>query len=212
MEIKEEKVTIAERMNAEYRVFNTILDIGCGNAQYLYDFKKFGFRKAIGVDKMLPNINPVKHYTDHLVKTLGIGKGDALGMYYAEDSWLKFFGGDFDKYLVNNPTEKYSLIICRNVLHFYPDSQKYQIIAQLYNQLEPDGLLYIELNNNKHPDTLSCEHVEGNTYIGFKDYDKTKWYYADENEFQNQTAKFNPVGSLYQCDNHSLKIVFRKLL
>lgn len=201
-----------EFIKSECKIFNKLLDIGCGDARYLFKFNSIGFDDIIGVDNK-PGINPIGNYCDYLKETLNIPSHKALEILYSKNNWFTFYNYDFNLYFKKYPQQKYSLIICRNVLHFYSENEKYSIIEELYNKLEDEGLLYIELNKNTHPrdtDPKLSKRIEGNTYEGFTDGIKTLRYLADELIFNAEVKKFNLIESLYFSDESVIKTGFRK--
>lgn len=164
-----------------------IIDIGCGQSKELLAFINSD-RKIFAVDYEQLQLNYLKNRV--------------LEIKNSFDNWnfLKLNIG-FDEI----PSEKYALIVCSNLLHFFSIDNCISIVNSWYKNIVSGTLIYIEVHSEKHPSN-NPNNPENNEY--FRHYFSEKdlemvfpserfeiLYFSDTQK--TQTAEENKIINLW---------------
>lgn len=188
-------------------VFNTFLDIGCGNAHILYTFENLGFTKMIGIDEEI-KFSSFYHYCNYKnLKTI-----ESIHLRDEINAKFSFFRSDARKYIYE--IREYSFILMRYFLHFIPDQDKYALIKRLYNLLEPGGIIYMVLNHNQNAnntDPKIMDKIDENTYRS-KTGLKTTRYLVNKENFISNMKPYTKIEELCSCSENEITLVITKPL
>lgn len=102
-----------------------ILDIGCGDGNFVYWLNKRGYANAWGIDISLEQIDKGKQ--------LGIGNLEC---------------GDLIDYL-GNKGKKFDLIIARDVIEHFTRNEVFEILALISKSLNPGGRFIMQVPNGQ---------------------------------------------------------------
>lgn len=110
--------------------------------------------------------------------------------------------------------DKYGLIICTSVLHFFCDEIKCALICFFYKAIKKKGLIFIRLNHSKHPGDTNLKNsrkICHNIYQSKSDHNEIK-YLIDSEEFIERMKIYNLVEKHILIDDKTgtLTIVIRK--
>ena len=205
-------------LKSEFKKIDSILDVGCGYMDDLIDFEYSGFQELKGIDKGIT----YKPYIDYCLVKFGEQPTDipdtserrVLNKYVNER--FKTQGGeagDLTKY--NYIPDSVSFIICNNVLHFFPDEQKLELIGKFYQALQSEGLLYVKINhrdNLLYKDAERIEKISEGVYRSIHTDENIRMflYPIDQEAFFHQLADYDIV-SKYNCRNEdNFAFVIRK--
>jgi SAM-dependent methyltransferase len=120
-----------------------ILDVSCGTGYHLSMFAKWGY-KGVGID----------------ISELNIEHAKLLAQKTSVSDKLEFVLGDILELEKHFPEEKFDFIFCiGNTLSIFDISKRKQIISQMLNLLNKNGLILIQIVN----------------YLSHKDEDQ--WFY-----------------------------------
>jgi len=149
-----------ELLKPEFSVFDTLLDVGCGGLNDLVDFEFSPFKRLVGIEKEFQT-NAFGDYYRLKTKNMTLSQGQARQV---RSELVKSFMERFmiyDMVFLNFGFESNacSFIICNKVLHFYPDENRFAIIKELFNALQKDGILYLKINHNNHPNNTDLNNV-----------------------------------------------------
>ena len=192
-----------KRLISDIRVTDTLLDIGYGSLHDLITFEDSAFKNLIGLT--LLRVADFKCYS--------VLKGGNLPV----DVLIKFtkryklIQTDFRQY--DFQKDKYSLIISNKVLHFYPDHEKLKYIDLFFQSLQSQGLLYVEINHNKHKDNTDpgfMKEIDKNVFQN-KENPADIRYLVDVNDFMHVIkSKFFVLDHQNSCNENTMSFVLRK--
>jgi SAM-dependent methyltransferase len=205
---------IFELLKSDILVYETLIDIGCGELNDLVDFENSQFENLFGIEK--------KFITNDFGAYFRIKKANLKLSPESERELklelLEVFNSRFKIYytsFLNFEFSKdvYSLIICNKVLHFYTDEQKYDFIEMFHNSLQPNGLLYLRINHSKHPNNTDLNLMDNigiNIYQN-KNVENDIRYLIDERQFiEALNIRYNILEHLTSVDEETVTIVIRK--
>lgn len=213
-------MTITQRPNiyklleSEFKIFDSVIDIGCAGLQDLVDFEYSAFKKLIGVDK--------RFYTNDFgdyrrVKLKGKELTDEqfnlISSELLKDFMERFiiYNKDFNE--IKWDEVKYSFIICNKVLHFYNEEEKFQLLQTFHDSLQLEGMIYLKVNHNLHPDNIDLTKVRR---IGKNVYQNNEMpedirYLVDSDSFIRILQKNYQVMEKYTSINEkTVTVVLRK--
>lgn len=163
---------LAFRIQSLLKNKTSVLDVGCGFGKDLFPFLDLGFTDLHGIDnsnikyKFLPYFY-VKYkfnYADTVLSEPVNNKGRMENMktkkdrmdrrmvqynwpaLYREFETYKFDVGDVLNYKFD---KTYDLIIIKNVIHFFDQESRIELLSKLVNFLNEDGILYVYANSLK---------------------------------------------------------------
>lgn len=103
----------------------SILDVGCGHGRTLAYLAENGYKNLTGMD----------HDEEVLTHARSLGK--------AKIHHVK----DFESFFKMAPSEKYDLIIAKDVIYYFPREKIIQWLSLLKAALKPNGKLIVEIFN-----------------------------------------------------------------
>ena len=183
-------LNIYDYLKSQIRIYGSMIDVGCGkDFKNVVDFEKSCFNILEGIDKEFE-----KNLSILLVSYLyeyNSSREEKLNQSELNnDLFVKrhFFHGQ-NLLTYDYGKERYGLIICKSVLHFFCNDIKLCLIDKFHDALKKEGLLFIRLNNSEHVDNLNGKKVFKNIVL---DEDKNELrYLIDEKDFtQNLKEKY----------------------
>jgi hypothetical protein len=146
-----------------FRVYGTMLDVGCSKLDYLFQFDDSRFSKLIGIDINLDD-DPFRDYLDYKNSNPEL----KFEYDYLEKRFLnryRLFKTDILEY--NIKKDFYGFIFCKHIIHFIHHDKQFQLIDNLYSGLKANGLLFLKINHvlNKQYADSSKVNIEGNIFI-----------------------------------------------
>lgn len=215
---------------------NSVLDIGAQNGQQLIAFLNNNFKHIHGIDKavhsakwpyvLLANlylrnnllIQKGKEYTLNEENELKFKNNNELLAYFKNENRfnheieflrdrIKIKRRDFLKYNTYGLNiDKYEIIICSNVLHFYAEDQDEIIIEKLNQLIETGGYIYLKFHNpnrlktyitNKTQEELGKISIDRiNMTITDKtkgEHNSSRWHLFHKNRIAKYTEKFELI-------------------
>ena len=174
-----------EIMRDDFKIYDSLLDLGCSGMADILDFEYSPFKKLIGIDKH--DVNPFWVYRDAEQK--GMTEQEKFQVDNDIERNNDLLDYIFHKFDIRQcriedfkfPEAPYAFIICNKVLHFFPDDQKFQLIDRFYEHLQPKGLIYLKINHIGHPD---LQNRKNSDLIG---------EYAVKPKFMNKWGDQDPV-------------------
>jgi 2-polyprenyl-3-methyl-5-hydroxy-6-metoxy-1,4-benzoquinol methylase len=170
------KQPILDAITPYLRPDMSVLDIGCGAGELLYNVKPH-VREVVGVE-----LNTA--FVDFINRDLGIEA-------HAEDlNRIDFAGRQFD------------LILCINALDHMPNP--HETLATIQKILKPDGILYLEVPNKDEalndylPEPNKSEY---NTFF----WHKAHFFYFTRNTLQKILEKYGFESRITSCHKYTLK-------
>ncbi|MDF2188696.1 class I SAM-dependent methyltransferase [Paraflavitalea sp. CAU 1676] len=131
---------------------SSVLDVGCGALHDLMCFEDSEIRLLQGIDMAVDQSRLYSTYFNVAAKAgrTPLKKAHFVNRYRIQQADLQQynFGG-----------ELHNFIICRNVLHFFPDSEKYVLINRMHMGLEQGGLLYLQVNHSDNVNIIRSEYA-----------------------------------------------------
>ncbi|MDQ6762737.1 MAG: hypothetical protein M3015_08920 [Bacteroidota bacterium] len=203
-------------LKKEIRIFDTLIDIGCAGLQDLVDFEYSPFKNLIGIDKYFAT-NAFGDY--RRVKLFNKELTDEEFRLMSKEL-IKSFTQRFiihikNLFEINWETGSFSFIICNKVLHFYEEEQKFEVLQRLFNSLQPDGMIYLKVNHNLHPNNSDLEkmiRVKENVYQN-KEVPEDVRYLIDTKSFlQRLQMKYLILQDYTTIDSKTLAVVLRKTM
>ena len=134
-----------------------ILDIGCGDSEWLINYyKKFKPKKLVGID----NDDSLKEtifgsFILYVHQQNPIGDDSFLRTIYPnlakefDKTFQYYYGDEGDLLNFKIPTEEYDLIIAKNILHFLPPSEQVKCLDKIYKGIKKGGAIFIMVNGYK---------------------------------------------------------------
>ena len=114
---------LVKKLSASHSKSSSVLDLGCGNGEFLSYFNKFGFQDLLGVDiskEMIENsVEGVESYLVH---------------------------SDIFVFLANN-NKKFDIIILKDILEHFTLTEGVKLIQLVEGILNPNGVLFIHVPN-----------------------------------------------------------------
>lgn len=205
---------IFKLLESEFKVFDSVIDIGCAGLQDLVDFEYSEFKKLIGVDKHFCT-NDFGDYRRVKLKDkeLTDEQSRLISSELLKDFMERFiiYNKDFNE--IEWDEVKYSFIICNKVLHFYSEEKKFQLLKKFHDSLQQGGMIYLTVNHNLHPDNTNLTKV---TRIGQNVYQNNEVpedirYLVDPDSFIRTLQKNYQVLEKYTSINKkTVTVVLRK--
>jgi hypothetical protein len=164
-----------------------IIDIGCGQSKELLAFIKS--------DRQIFAVDSEQLQLDYLEKRV-------LEKKNSVDNW-NFFNLNIG--VDEIPLEKYALIVCSNLLHFFSIESCISLVKSWYKNIVQGTLIYVEVHSEKHPSN-NPNNPDNNEY--FKHYfserdldilfpsDKFEILYFSDTQ-KTQTAEENAILNLW---------------
>jgi SAM-dependent methyltransferase len=134
----------------------SVLDVGCGGLEDLVCFEDGPFKVLHGVDRDLDWDYRFQTYSNSR-KVINNKKPLSQTEFEKRYTLRKADVKDYDFDL-----NHYNFIICRNLIHFFPDPEKFILIERMHEALAESGLLYLQLYH-----TTSKQVIENKDYIHF---------------------------------------------
>ena len=105
---------------------------------------------------------------------------------------------------------QYDCIICNNVLHFLPDTERLELIKRLYSQLLPGGILTLRINHsqNKGVKEKSIER-EKNVWVG-KIFKNEVMYLVDIVDFEVKLRHYPQLQQYYEINDNAVAVIIKK--
>jgi hypothetical protein len=193
-----------QELSSRFQISGTMLDIGCGNLKYLFQFDTSKFKRLIGLDLKLPE-DPFECYLDNTCPNLTSIDYDNLEKKFW--SRYKFYKKDILDFQIDK--DYYGFIFCKHVLHFIPHNFQSQLIDNLYSGLKYKGFLYLKINHNKNKQYTDHDKVDILTKDCFKEKKKglIHYLYDPQELVQSLTLRYNP--ELITTDEKSVTVIIR---
>ncbi len=122
-----------------------MLDVGCGNLKFLFQFDNSRFTKLVGIDLKLPE-DPFQEYINFKYPNIS-----DFDYHILEKKFLKKYSFCEQNIAdVNIEKEFYGFIFCKHVIHFIPHEKQIMVTDNLYNGLRNRGLLFLRINHNQN--------------------------------------------------------------
>lgn len=203
-----------ELLKSEFSVYDTLLDVGCSGLHDLIDFEFSPFKKLVGIDKEF-HTNAFGDYYRLKTKNMSLTQEQAklVSSELINSFRERFIIHEMDFLKFKFEPNTCSFIICNKVLHFYPDESKLAIIQDLFGTLQKEGMLYLKINHNQHPNNTDLEKVtrlSENVYQN-KEVPEDIRYLINVDTFTGQMAKEYTLLSKYTYKtDKTLTLVFKK--
>jgi hypothetical protein len=193
-------------LSKEIRVTDCLIDVGCGNHILdLIDFEHSEFKMLKGIDKHL--------YQPFLLYKKFKNLKHSYELHQQFRKRFQLYEIDFKDYNYNFETKNYSLIICKHVLHFYSDIEKFFYLDVFYNSLQKDGLLFIKLNHHKNEDNTDLAYtreIESTVFQDMSNLDEVR-YLIDPSAFLSTVReKYSIIENYTIVDEKAVSFVIRK--
>lgn len=205
---------IYKLLEKEFKVFDTLIDIGCAGFQDLVDFEYSPFKKLTGIDKCFDtnafgDYRRVKLYGKELSNEEFRLMSSELIIAFTQ----RFFICTKDFFEITWESESYSFIICNKVLHFYEDQQKFEILQKFSNSLQSDGMIYLKINHNLHPNNTDLRkmiRLKENIYQN-KEVPEDIRYLIDTTSFMERLQmEYQILQEYTMITDKTLAVVLRK--
>lgn len=207
------RVNIYELLKDEFTLFDSVLDVGCRGLNDLVDFEFSPFKQLIGVDRVF-GTNAFGDYfrlfKDDPSWTAEEKRAFRIKKYNDFKNRFTIFQMDFRDY--NFKENTISLIICNKVLHFYDPKEKYELIRIFYNALEKNGLMFIKINHNLHPnntDLTKVNKIAENTFQNKENPEDIR-YLVDSSAFIDELCSYRIIEKNIDIDEKTITIVIKK--
>jgi hypothetical protein len=205
---------IYKLLENEFRIFDILLDIGCAGLCDLVDFENSPFKKLIGIDKEFAT-TPFGDYGRCKTKNLDLTEEQyrILSNDLIERFKQRYVIEIMDFLDYDFITNTNSLIICNKVFHFYSDEKKFELIKTFYTSLQADGMIYLKINHDLHPDYIDLNKT---TRIGENIFQNNEVpgdirYPVEPNKFIKQLNKnYFLLHDYTISDKKTLTIIIRK--
>lgn len=204
---------IYEILKDDFKIFDIVIDVGCGELYDLINFEYSEFKTLIGIDNNF-RTNGFGAYIN--IKSKGIYLTGEERREFRSKLFVDFKNrfttiyGDFLNY--NFQENSCSLIICNKVLHFFNDEKKLQIIERFYQALHVGGLLFIKLNHNRHANNINPDntnHLSGLIYQS-KVNDVDIRYLIEPKDFLSKLEGYSILTKHTKVDERTLTFVIIK--
>jgi hypothetical protein len=180
----------------------SVLDVGYGGLEDLVCFEDGPFKILHGIDRL-----PASTFQHYVISRNVIAQKKSLDytqfkkLYRIEEVNIKDY--DFGK-------NRHNFIICRNILHFFPDPEKFPLIERIYSALAPRGLMYLQLYH-----ATSQKVIENYDYLGMNTYGKNgfsdKYYLVDHKLFVVEVKKkYHILNNECTIDENWIRFVIKK--
>lgn len=210
---KTNRPNLYEVLKDDFKVYDSVIDVGCGELYDLINFEYTEFKTLIGIDNNFRS-NGFGAYRNLKSKGINLIGGELREF---ERNLLEEFKNrfkihciDFQTYQFNESS--YSLIICNKVLHFFNDFEKFKVIESLYDALQVGGLLFIKLNHYMHPNNIDpklTNHLGGYVYQNKSDVREIR-YLVEPIDFLTKLAKYSILHKHTKIDERTITIVICK--
>lgn len=213
MMMNSRRVNIFELLETEFIVFDSVVDVGCGELYDLINFEFSPFKTLIGIEKEFHSNGFGAYFR---LKSEGLNlKPEEMREYRSElfqqfQKRFTIYNIDFQTFPLGVNT--HSLIICNKVLHFFNHADKLVIIDKFYNALQPNGLLFLKINHFKHPNNTNLELVNhiGDHIYQSKNNEEDVRYLINPDAFKSMLSNYQLLGKYTKIDEKMLTIIIRK--
>lgn len=196
----------SEELNQYFQVFGTMVDIGCADLKFLFQFDNSSFNRIIGIDIKI-SIDPFQDYLDFKhPDLLTVNYSQIEREFYRK---YKFIENDILNFQMKK--RSFGFIFCKHVIHFIPHNLQMQLIDDLYHALVYKGILYIKINhslNTIYQDTSKVSKISDNCFIEVKNKNKTHYLLHPDELIQIIRTKFDP--EFIDKDDKSVTTIIRK--
>jgi SAM-dependent methyltransferase len=134
--------------------YESVLDVGCGDFFDLVPFEEGLFKMLYGVDRKVKN----DWYQTYCCARSKIDINATVLDFEEFLSRYKIEQADILQYDFGDHCHNF--IICKNVLHFFPNNDKLLLIERMYKALYPRGILFIQLNHSENVNVTSLEAAD----------------------------------------------------
>lgn len=120
----------------------TFLDIGCNSGFFSFTARQMGAKKVVGIDT---GENWIEHAYD-------------INKYFYNMGDIQFINQSFAEY---ESLHAFDIVFCASVFHYFK-AQQFDVLKKIYNMLEPNGLLYLEIELSPKSDIDVEWTIRGN--------------------------------------------------
>ena len=194
-----------DELEPYFKIYGSMLDVGCGNLKYLFQFDNSKFTKLVGIDLKLPE-DPFQEYLNFKYPKLSDFDYHALEKRFLKNySFLEQNIVD-----VKIKKESYGFIFCKHVIHFIPHEKQILLTDILYNGLRNRGLLFLKINHNQNKQYSDSTKVDRLYKNCFKEKRKDIIHYLNDPDeiVKNFSEKYLPIST--DKDDKSVTILIRK--
>ncbi len=180
----------------------SVLDVGCGGLEDLVCFEDAPFEILHGVDRDLDY--PFDNYSNSRT-VINQKKPLSFAEFQKRYKLKKADIKDYDFGM-----NRHNFIICRNVLHFFPDPEKFDLVERMYTALAPGGLLYLQLYHTTNQHIIdNYIHLGMNVYASEVSTDK--YYLTDQYHFTEEVEnKYAILTNEVQRDAQGFRFAIKK--
>ena len=198
------RVNLYLLLRNEFSNYESVLDIGCAGLFDLVNFEVSPFKRLIGVDKCF-RTTPYGDYKR--VKKVRYQKG------LLEQFRARYDIHVADVFNFDLGINRHSLVICNKTLHFFDEVRRFELLERVQNSLLMDGLLYLKVNHNRHPnntDPVKTVEIAKNVFQN-KDVLNDIRFLVDSNDFlEKMNDKFNIISQYTIVDQKSVTLLVKK--
>jgi hypothetical protein len=202
--IKHNLTDYYQELHPYFHVFGTMLDVGCNNLNFLFQYDDSEFDNLVGIDIVLPD-DPFQNYLEF--KNPNLLELDYEYLLKRFNQKYKFYEENIINYQIKN--DSYGFIFCKHVIHFIQHNLQIDVISKLYNGLRIKGILFLKINHNQNKDykALNIKRIAKSTF--FNEKRKIIHYPCDsEKLIKILKNKFDPES--ISEDNKSITAIIRK--
>lgn len=200
-----ERTNLFELYRNEISGNESVLDVGCGRLEDLVCFEDGPFKVLYGVDRDM-----YYDYELYRLSRFKINQKKPLGFAEFQKRY-KLERANIENY--DFGINCHNFIICRNLVHFFPDTEKFDLIERMYVSLAAGGLLYLQLHHTDNQDIINSEkfcYLERNVYAR-KDNPNLICYLMDHHFFiEELRKKYVILKSEIQINEHGFWFVIKK--